>query len=76
MLNTCVRWRCDERGGWGERRMGGRGRATSDGDDENIRASDEFRLVRLNDIMVEFLRLSHDDTRVLIDDGAACVHGI
>ena len=47
-----------------------------DEDDKNIRASDEFRLVRLNDIMVEFLRLSHDDTRVLIDDGAACVHGI
>jgi hypothetical protein len=31
-----------------------------DEDDKNIRASDEFRLVRLNDIMVEFLRLSHD----------------
>ena len=49
---------------------------THDGDDKNIRASDEFRLVRLNDIMVEFLRLSHDDARVLIDDVAACVHGI
>lgn len=33
---------------------------THDEDDKNIRASDEFRLVRLNDIMVEFLRLSHD----------------
>ena len=36
-----------------------------DEDDKNIRASDEFRLVRLNDIMVEFLRLSHDACRTM-----------
>ena len=42
-----------------------------DDDDKNIRASDEFTLVRLDDIMVEFLRLSHramgDATRSKLD---------
>ena len=42
-----------------------------DDDDKNIRASDEFTLVRLDDIMVEFLRLSHrateDATRSTLD---------
>ena len=48
-----------------------RKRASDDDDDKNIRASDEFTLVRLDDIMVEFLRLSHramgDATRSKLD---------